>query len=1405
LAKRAARAAVERANRANREKRWADAIGDYRRYLAWNPANFAVWVQLGHMLGETGEHNAAESAYAQADTLCRDDADLLLCWGHLRRRMGDDDAARDLYARSLAIDGNKDAAGALADLAPPQRELVDEEIAEPVHEPAAPDVEKAEPVFAGLVDHVDDRTIGGWGLIPEGIYEEDIQLWIGDRCVGHSPMIHHRHEQGYVFRTMIDFEGEVEVHVRRRSDGAELEGSPVTMRRSEQAVPAAVAWSVPLDVLKPFAFAGGEAALLVTHSSTGIVKPQILPYVRALKAQGVAVLLIAVVDRPLDVSQELLDHVDGALVRANRGYDFAAWAHALRLHPELFGATTLYLLNDSVFGPSSDAAFSALIERIRSSEAALVGLTESREWDWHLQSYFLALRQDLLASQQLQAFFADVRVLDDKDAIIRAYEVPLARLVRDIGSSIDVLFRVPIAINPTLFAWQRLIENGMPFVKVLLLRGQFPEADLRAWRDILTTAGFDMGLLDLTIRAASEHLPQGHAPGLIVRRPKSVAVPGDRPLRVALFGPWNYDSGLAAASRGLVAALRRTGVQLNLHPIRKPFHVHRPFSPPVDLLGFEGPADVAIVHLNPDSWHLLTEDQRALIAAARRRIGYWVWEMGHIPSAWWQDFGSVDRIWAPSQYCSELFAAHATVPVDVIPHAVPVLPASRIAKTEVAAEFSFPPEARVILYVFDGASYLVRKNPAALVRAFAASGLGERGWKLVLKTKHLMDRPADGAAFRTLAESVADVILIDRPTAPDMFRAMLDACDIYASPHCSEGFGLTIAEAMAAGKPVVATDFSGSRDFLDAASGYPVKAHPWILEEDFQHYTIGGEWSRIDEPALAATLVQAADRVEAGDTEIGDAARTRIAEQLSFENVGSLITQSFRETLNEAAPAAIAPDRVDQFQPVHTRLAAGLPTDRADFGPTLRLLVLDRSGEFPDDASALPADMPTDRDHWIAIVPDDARLHPLLASILLEHARDRPDVAIFYGDDFAGDAEHALDQLRLKPAFDLTLLCAQDYVGAPLIVRASAFAALGGLRREARTAATLDLLLRAYARGMSIERIPEVLIGQPGPRVRATPEDHANVLAMQPMLAPYKIVTGRVPNSIILRRRFDGREPHVTLIVPTRRSLAGDGTSTHVERLLQGVTQTDWPQDRLMVLIGDDVGEEPSWAQRQWPFELRRIVTERATGEPFSYSAKMNRLWRKAGSEHLVLLNDDVQPLDGGWLKALMTFAVDEGVGGVSARLLYENGSLQHAGMIPHGTTVAHAWLARRVEAGSYQDWADVQREWSMVTGAVFATRASVLREVNGFDEIFTVEYNDVDLALRIRALGYRIVQNPDAEMIHVEKASRGHAVPAGDQLARFLKRWCSWLDADPAWHPKLRRDLIDLTPSTEADAWYRS
>ena len=444
---------------------------------------------------------------------------------------------------------------------------------------------------------------------------------------------------------------------------------------------------------------------------------------------------------------------------------------------------------------------------------------------------------------------------------------------------------------------------------------------------------------------------------------------------------------------------------------------------------------------------------------------------------------------------------------------------------------------------------------------------------------------------------------------------------------------------------------------------------------------------------------------------------------------------------------------------------------------------------------------PAETDTWVVLAPREVFGAPALERLLSLAAAERPDVSIFYGDD-AALGEKGLARVRLKPSFDLTLLAADDYIGPSLIVRGAALRALGGPRAEMGEAALYDLVLRAVAAGMVVERIPHVLTAYPGSRPRIVPEARRRALEAWVGQEPFEVTGGRTPDSLQLRRRFDAF-PVVTLVVPTRQ--AGRPERPYVVELLDSLTMLDWPMDRLEVLVGDDSNEAERLSQGGWPFQVRRVATPRAAGEPFSYAAKMNRLWRMAETEHLVLLNDDVTVRSPGWLKALMTFAMEPDVGGVGGRLLFPDRRVQHAGMAGGlFGGVHHLWAGQPGDTPTYEDWALKHREWSMVTGAVFATRRSVMEAAAGFDERFSLEYNDVDLCLRLRLMGYRIVYTPFAEAVHREMASRGHAPVAAEQTALFLSRWRAFLANDPAYHPALTRTLGGPEPAHEPGWWDR-
>ena len=381
----------------------------------------------------------------------------------------------------------------------------------------------------------------------------------------------------------------------------------------------------------------------------------------------------------------------------------------------------------------------------------------------------------------------------------------------------------------------------------------------------------------------------------------------------------------------------------------------------------------------------------------------------------------------------------------------------------------------------------------------------------------------------------------------------------------------------------------------------------------------------------------------------------------------------------------------------------------------------------------------------VAIGPEQALVSPDFSVQAAAAAAARPDVALFYGDDVVLGGPSP--RLNLKPSFNRALLRAQDYIGPMVVLRAAALQRLGGLQPRMATAALYDLILRADAEGLPIEAMRSVLTAYRHERPTCGLEDR-QVALTRACAAPGSgmvVLPGLAPQSLRLRRRFD-TYPDVTLVAPTRQA-RGEHGQVHIVALLESLAASSWPRHRLRVLIGDDVEADAAYGDLgRFPFAVERRFTSRPADAPFNYAAKMNQLWRAVRTEHLVLLNDDLQVVAPDWLEALMSFAVDREVGGVGARLLYPGGAVQHAGMVggPFGVFV-HPWLGQPGDQPTYGDWALVQRDWSAVTGAAFATRRSALEAVNGFDERFALEYNDVDLCLRLKLAGYRIVQAPDA------------------------------------------------------------
>jgi GT2 family glycosyltransferase len=189
--------------------------------------------------------------------------------------------------------------------------------------------------------------------------------------------------------------------------------------------------------------------------------------------------------------------------------------------------------------------------------------------------------------------------------------------------------------------------------------------------------------------------------------------------------------------------------------------------------------------------------------------------------------------------------------------------------------------------------------------------------------------------------------------------------------------------------------------------------------------------------------------------------------------------------------------------------------------------------------------------------------------------------------------------------------------------------------------------------------------------------------------------------------------------------------------------------------------------------------------EKFNLSEKMNFSVAQAKGAFVVLLNDDMEIIEEGWLTEMLMWAQQDDVCAVGAKLFFPDGRIQHAGVLLLGQGPSHPYyLSKGSEVGLVCN-AILPHEASAVTGACLMVRKTDYEVVGGFDPFFTINYNDVDFCIRLRQrTGKRIIFTPFAQLYHHESVSRDPAPPA--ELLAINQRWSSLMGHDPYYNPHL-------------------
>lgn len=231
-------------------------------------------------------------------------------------------------------------------------------------------------------------------------------------------------------------------------------------------------------------------------------------------------------------------------------------------------------------------------------------------------------------------------------------------------------------------------------------------------------------------------------------------------------------------------------------------------------------------------------------------IGYWAWELPRTPPDWRYGIPFLHEIWVPSQFTADaVLPICCGLPVRVVPH--PVALRHRPARPQnlrSARPFT-------ALLIFNMASSFARKNPIAAIAAFRKAFGDDPSTRLIVKVSNGKIFPSGVDAIKSAVGSARNVALIDKAMTTAEIEALYNDSDVVLSLHRSEGFGLTIAEAMLRGLPVVATNWSGNVDFCNCDNGFPIpfKLVPADDPQATYHYP-NMSWAEADVAAAAAAL-----------------------------------------------------------------------------------------------------------------------------------------------------------------------------------------------------------------------------------------------------------------------------------------------------------------------------------------------------------------------------------------------------------------------------------------------------------------------------------------------------------------------------------------------------------------------
>ncbi len=410
------------------------------------------------------------------------------------------------------------------------------------------------------------------------------------------------------------------------------------------------------------------------------------------------------------------------------------------------------------------------------------------------------------------------------------------------------------------------------------------------------------------------------------------------------------------------------------------------------------------------------------------------------------------------------------------------------------------------------------------------------------------------------------------------------------------------------------------------------------------------------------------------------------------------------------------------------------------------------------------------------------------------------DVDLIYSDEDKIDEWGIHSEPHFKPDWCPDNLLSRNYLGHVCTFKTEQLRAIGGWRVGFEGSQDYDLILRYSEKYNKVVHIPEVLYHW---RI------HSESAALSEAVKPYAYRAAQMALTEAMSRRgliasvdfldsfrgycirfgLQNKNAKVSIIIPSRNK------ADLLKKCLRSIEKKSTWKNYEVIVIDNNSDEKDFFAlikhySRQNTMSFKCVQDK----EPFNFSRLINLGRKNATGDYLILLNNDTEIITDDWMETMMEHAQRKEVGAVGAKLLYDNDTVQHAGVIIGlGGAAGHVLVGEYREGPGYFNYVNMLNTYSAVTAACFMVRTELYDKVGGFDEGFGTEYNDVDFCLKLVEAGHHNLYVPHCELYHYESMSRGHPHSTYESYKKhlkevnmFTKKWKKYVDNDPCYNPNL-------------------